>query len=1080
MRDRPPVDDVDLAPQDSFEVKTANEAEAANRVLQRDTRKDDEGEKNYDAFQQSLAGGGKRNKREAKKARRQEKRALRSGKPDPVPVVASEQTVNNEPGEIDNKTESAEPQDELARMREFLKETKAVPADQIPLLSEADLRQEYEAAQQVVDIAGGLPDSGITTAPTNEVNEKLLKDMEDVGGFSQAEMDATRRALDYATKERDEKSTEVNEKLLKDMADSGEFTDSQIAATRKALERAVKERGELRGAGADNESDKPWADVEQLKPTMKALLETEVKDWKPVTDAKKKLEETFDITFMPGFIGVEGNVNACKNLASILVNLSVSKYQGRVFKPEVGINDIRPDGTVLFNVDASGELSDPHEVFLFLHNRTQDAPPQEAGERNINDNFPAGNTVESAQDSPEHEQEIDFGDEGPERGQLEPETVIEPEPEPEQELNAEGPERGQWEPETVINPDEEPVPVAPDVRGVNTENDREQRMIAAREKYVKAKKALDKFGALKKFYAHLGGESQERVAEALADAQGEYHQARSEYVGAVKERDIKEWQEMAQSHLREYGKLDAGWIKAGHAVWTAVGEVNAFNILKSVNINIENKVGAFIAKQVNLRTLAYSCLVTAGLWMPAVGLRAASGFFGAKVGAEGARHTWVTQDYNPERIAGMGSLEEVQVALEDLAKNAYYGGRDWSDITSRDDFKALLARRGELIDAIPEAQRAGKIEDLGRFSENERDAALIKEKAGRRATTAIGAVTGAVVGGAAAYFNAPEKPSTVNNEGGPAPDPNAPLERGVSKIKKAFEILHNGKPSGASMEVLPTGDSVLHVGRPGVEGSIMDLEDSAATKGQFDGVLKWLREDQFPNSKASDEGLIHLLAEKLAADKDITVEELSNIRTGALKLTPLEDGKFSVSLDNVDTIDIPKVAPQVEVLDQGVGDVPEASVQTSELNPSDVEPQSISGMSAEAASNLSEGREQAAEIFANRNQVSYETALRMVEDQKQSSDALRHILNKDYKPFMEDTLNISARELNKWQSRKVTDFMEYYAHDELSPKQLKEFKGLADSINSFLSKTSPEQARLIKGDSMRNFLVRLAVERLRK
>lgn len=733
--------------------------------------------------------------------------------------------------------------------------------------------------------------------------------------------------------------------------------------------------------------------------------------------------------------------------------------RGHIFKPDTG-NDIRPDGVVLFDV-----TSTPQHVHDFLVERL-------------------GTTKVALV--------------GPEDKPLSKDMVIKsktigPEPETPAAEITEGAEE-QEEPQALtrretsdIVPIVEPIDVVDgEIVSENealTTNDAVElaALEEARQKYVAAKKEMDQFGAYRKIREHLGKDSLDRVAEAFADAEAEYFQARCEYVGTNVERHIDEKLALMQAHLQEYGNLDENWLNKLQKGWNAMGEVSVYNAMENKPTSM---LGRYIAKKLNVRdtvrTVVFAGLLAGGFLAAGVATRAVSGFFATRGAAEMRRMAKETKPLSLDEIQqldGQEGLDTIREQLQRLSVLGHFDGNDWQKIQQRDDFKALIQREIEILQALPAADRTDLLENEARIGEQDRDETLRDHKTRRLRSTAAGAAVGTVMGGWAAHG---AEAATIGDGSAVTPSGSGAasfagddaLERGSSTVGKISEVLRNGQPSGASVETLASGESVLHVGPRGIEGSILD----------------WAKENH-PDSNLTDPAEVHRLILKMAKDNKFSIggseNNLNDIDAANIRIKALPDGKFELSLDkNVDwgeeSPDIPddgdvnpdettgEDTPRLvkeEVENENAEPDPEIRVKTEDLDPTDNNMDSVAAASQETANTLPLVEE-----------MSYENFLHSVEHLKKSSDALKSLLGKDYNKFIDSKVGLSGRDLNKLQSFRVTEFMSEYTNNQISDAQIKKYTPLARSINSFLDKIPGPERGIYKNESIRNFLIRLAVE----
>lgn len=628
-----------------------------------------------------------------------------------------------------------------------------------------------------------------------------------------------------------------------------------------------------------------------------------------------------------------------------------------------------------------------------------------------------------------------------------------------------------------------------------TEQELKDRLEKAREKYVEAKKVLSEHQQLLSIRKLLSGQSKETVAAAFEQAQVEYNQCRAEYVGANTEKYLQEKIDLNRAHLEEYGKLDKNLVNQTQRLWNWMGELNLNNLRSKESRDKQGDLKKSIERAFSVRNVGRAAvmtlLLTTGAYWSAIGARAATGFLSTRGLSEDVRQARVAKAIPLEEIAEIQTLPELQVQFNRLATLPHFDGHELGNVEERfkDEFAAIAKREKELIEAMPEAERARILQEQGNLSEKARDRAIEKQKSGKRKTTAIGAAAGAVVGGWATYA---QTDGSIMRKAAKAAGRlfggADPLERASSKVKKAVEIMRNGRPTGASMEVLPSGDSVIHAGKRGVEGAISDLRTTDPEK--YKGMMSWIRE-QYPGTKANDGALIHRIVTRMAEERGFSVDgasnNLSDIDAATVKLASTGDGKFALSLGEVDFDDTPDMykpsgpgpgdgasaAPDSASLAESstpdLSNIEQINTRTSDFQP---DPSRIETISADAAQNVETAEE-----------VSYVKVLRSVADYDKSSDALKHILHKDYGQFMGEKVGIPAKEINKIQGLKVTDFMKFYSDDTarevISEGQIKKYRILADSIVSLLEKASPAQREVIKQGSLRNLLIRLATERIR-
>jgi hypothetical protein len=115
------------------------------------------------------------------------------------------------------------------------------------------------------------------------------------------------------------------------------------------------------------------------------------------------------------------------------------------------------------------------------------------------------------------------------------------------------------------------------------------------------------------------------------------------------------------------------------------------------------------------------------------------------------------------------------------------------------------------------------------------------------------------------------------------------VKPGAAEIKPTItEITHGQEETGARIEEYGS-NSVVHAGRRGIEGALIDLKDTQPEK--YSKMMGWLKQ-QYPNSRTSDSSLIH----KFIMEKSNGMEgDINRIISGEVAIKP--DGGIDFDAD---------------------------------------------------------------------------------------------------------------------------------------------------------------------------------------
>jgi hypothetical protein len=92
---------------------------------------------------------------------------------------------------------------------------------------------------------------------------------------------------------------------------------------------------------------------------------------------------------------------------------------------------------------------------------------------------------------------------------------------------------------------------------------------------------------------------------------------------------------------------------------------------------------------------------------------------------------------------------------------------------------------------------------------------------------------------------------------------------------------------------------------------------------------------------------------------------------------------------------------------------------------------------------------------------------------RNATDLLKDKLGPKYKEFMQGTIGMQARSLNRIQNLPTTEFLSYYDHNQISPTQKEEYKTLTERLNDFLT-THPDLKKELEQETIKDVLLKLA------
>lgn len=849
---------------------------------------------------------------------------------------------------------------------------------------------------------------------------------------------------------------------------------------------------------------------ETLKAEMRKVSAEEPKQWSHVIKGEIALAQKYNITVAPGLDGAEVNLATQGKVAELLSLLPKDSYQGKRFRLGMsrGHADpifVRPDGTIEINPKSSvQELHDfyssevmgiPHESLEAKHAREvkglldrldNEGPPPYITTDMIRILMQHGiplHEISSENKTPAQTLEMLRDGKAPEKVVEEPKTKTDsvevtannepvvdtaptikiptpkPTASPDVTINTKSPDTNN------IKPD-----VKPGTPAVSTP-ELEAKMQSVREKYVEKQRDLDKFHSLGAIRKKIKGkEAKERIEIAFGVAKQEYEQARAEYIGANVDRYLSEQSLINANRLREYGRGREStiWQKLQKG-YERTGEITLYNYYKRHNPDLKiNKVEEFLLKKLNARVAINAGLIGAGLsggmYVGGAalvtrrlmsGISAGLGFRGM---AEMARK-WKNRDELTEHDAGnLKDITAVMKHMRRLESTAFFDGNNAKDVDAMPVYRKLVERQTEFLREIeknPEAQE--NLQKQFTLAEEDFSEALVKEKKGRNRTAAFGGVAGALVGGGV-----------------------------TGKIlgKTAEYFVGKAPLVETPVEVV----SVLKIGGNGIEGSLLETKTS---NPELYGKIMARLHEQYPDSKAKDSTLIHRMVKKLATENGFTIDgggkDLSKIVSGGIEIN--SDGSFSLNGSKINFA--PDASQPLEAFD-----TPPQPVEKSDANVVISETEPKSQVNSIEANQTVPGSDWINQIpnerldltkLSETESISPEkldytkTSLLLEQDAgvakiEKTTDALRHILKDKYSNFLNNQVMMDSRELNTIQNSTVNEVIKEYNLSGFPPAKAKRYAGLIELMKSNIQ-AHPDLINEIKGESVRRFLIRVAIER---
>jgi hypothetical protein len=664
------------------------------------------------------------------------------------------------------------------------------------------------------------------------------------------------------------------------------------------------------------------------------------------------------------------------------------------------------------------------------------------------------------------------------------------------------------------------------------------RLDAARDHYVLAKARYQQFRGLKKAADKFTGMSLEDADTVeFKVAQAEYQEAREKFVGANLERHLQEKLELCRSHQDEYGQLESGWAEKLRAGWRGAMDANIADLFKRRNggKEIENGLARFLCRRLSMRNGLYALAWGTGYMGAMMAFSAANSAARSYGMAESARIWFSKIEATPEEIDKM-DLEQVESLCGRFEASVHFDGKKQADLEANVTYQQAKARERQILEGMgADLSFSDRLHNSAIRSDEAHDSSVSRQQSARRATKIAGVAGGAAtpsaifgaigevyqhLGGpplnlsADNFMNIAQKTKKVRDyafsglhEG--HADDNLPLEprkvasrlaKGVARavddgagdtVERASSLAGDStddaleraareaglNPEGAAgaaadgvEKAADAGSQVVRATSRGIEGTMIDrveADPSGAT-------ARWLKE-RYPNMNYK--AAIHRRMTEIAQAKGWSVDgvgqnDLSDINSADIRVN--SDGSFDLNADKVSFGDNRPAAGQVREYGPHRQYGPELGKNNLIIEPEDVQEKidSIKGdRPGLSASEITDGS------LGQINEARLERTLSQLEPRKKVSDALKDLLDSDYKKFLKDDLHMDAGELNKLQGRKVSEFMSDYSNSETPPRVKREWQGLADRINKAMYAADPSKHEAMRGESIRKFLVRAALGR---
>ncbi len=569
----------------------------------------------------------------------------------------------------------------------------------------------------------------------------------------------------------------------------------------------------------------------------------------------------------------------------------------------------------------------------------------------------------------------------------------------------------------------------------------------ARRKFAEAEKNLPKNPTF--------SESME-----FAEIEANYKKLRAEFVGASAEYFLVEKIALTEARLEAYANREQTAYEKLKAVNNWLGDINLAD--KGIFKGKLRRVGKFL----NARTA-----ISAGLM--GLGLQSENQIFrGITTGISVANLVKSAREAHlGKQVTGKETYDEAEKMLTAMVSRAMLDGKN-KELLEDPNYQKLINRQKEVLQSIETSPGLLKESDRTLIAEfldarNEETSSALKkqlktERRWNRVAAGAGIGAGIVIGsgwwgavmkegmkgighavdylkhGGSVELNVPHSPAT---EVAIAKDIELPAE--TSEIPNTIE----------AQDTL----SVMATDR-GLEGTILGLKTGQPER--YQAMIEWLKHQDY-NKDVTDEGaLVHRFMLDYAKNHDMTIDtggpkDLSKIFSGEIGIKPDGSIEFGTGKESIEFVP-EKSSPTIESLSERTVPFNEESTVEPDLNVEIPHPQQVS--SAGGVPEIKEtwvGPDEAS-LYTSKLRESFggsvSERLNTVQEgidydpTKNSVENLEIIVGSEYRKFLRDNYQMSARDFNKISKRSISQFLIDYRKN--SPSFQEHYLGLYKTLSA--------------------------------
>ncbi|MGE5298334.1 MAG: hypothetical protein ACM3KM_04175, partial [Acidobacteriaceae bacterium] len=265
-------------------------------------------------------------------------------------------------------------------------------------------------------------------------------------------------------------------------------------------------------------------------------------------------------------------------------------------------------------------------------------------------------------------------------------------------------------------------------------------------------------------------------------------------------------------------------------------------------------------------------------------------------------------------------------------------------------------------------------------------------------------------------------PSHVPGSVSEIPDASGPKGTSVA------EILHSGKPTGATVEV-SEGGSIVHAGRRGIEGAMQDLKSTDPDR--YAKMIAKLHET-YPETKGADSNLIH----KFISEHQPEGKNFDAIAKGEIEIKA--DGSLNLDSSKFEFLKNAAEHQPAEQIDQvGTMTVKADHLDAHTLHSRDlVSPEALTERPPLPSHDL---------FFNSMPRTAEEARELLAYKIEKVSEGLRLVLGEKFDSFMKGELHLKA---GKLEDIKNLMYKEFQSSNRISPKFSKTFGTLAKFLEA--------------------------------